>query len=1652
LSSAQRSGGSAAASGVRYENLVGAWYAAQAIVGVTGAPLLDLPADVSVVSVRSQTEAPVDDLLAETSAGGFIFVQCKRKVQLGSSAGSALAAAFNQFVLQWIVCNQSSESRSWARPLQVARDRLVLATSAESSAAVRTTLPRLLQKLRDAAPGATLPELADNEQERNAAAQIETIIRQSFAERLDRDPTPDELSAILLLIWIQVLDVEDGRADARAACETLANAALVEPAQAPLAWSALTQLMNRFSVQRTGAAAATLRAELTSAGVRLRSPRTYAGDIETLSIWTRDKLDQGAAFTRLVASDPNSAIVREVFGPLKSAATAESYLVTGEPGSGKSGVIYELAQSLVADGHDVLFLPVDRLPVSGGAQLIDELRVSHDLVEILRNWEGQGNAYLVIDALDAARNFGTQVVFRELVSAVLALGGRWHVIASVRKYDLRFGMEWRSLFAGDPPAPSFRDPEFARIRHIAIPQLSLAEIQAAATYRPRLNDFLAQATPSLRELLRTVFNLHLLSQLLEDGAASAALSTIRTQLDLLDRWWQHRISRSDHRHDVRERALAMLLEAMIATRSLQIMRGRFRANAGLDLDVLADLEAHGVLRTTDTTGATQSNDRIQFAHHILFDYAVERITFMRGLDPAAITNRLAIDRDLALVLRPSLHLVFQDTWALAPPRAAFWTLSFALGGHSGIPEVAKLAAPMVAAENARPLNDLAPLLARLPQHALDLDDEPARRFLGHLLGALLVLAAAGRALTGPDSGPWCELAAALATRNHRSMMFNLRTLVWKLSEHPEQWTEPQKNDVGRASRTLLAYVWTPGNYDGNVVVNAIDAVLKTFGTDLEASRALLRRALDPDHMAAHAFAEMSWIARGVPQIARFDPDLVVELYTSAFAFREQSDAKTSMGESQILPLTSNRRQDFEMTWFQLSEEFPKFIAAHPRQGIRALGRAIEGYLQRERETPNQSAEFAYAGHMARIAADHSYSWRQFRHYRDALTLLPGFDAWLNSLASNSDAAETFANALSLVAEESALAGIWATMIAAAARHPEAFGRPIASLLTIPEILASVETTHDIGLALPAIYPHLATGQRAAIESAILALDGKLGQRARSILLGTIPEGQFETAEARTARDAAATEKTLQPNRRPVEFTSSSGIYDSRAFLRDEGVDVESDQAKRFLDLEDQAQAFAAEHLNAIPKAAALKAAWPPVEALWAEFRAQEVHGEPRLLEHALSVAAEAAARAARADLSEAGLQEIHARVREILLRAEHGQSPELRPDIEEQFNSSVSWGSPSARIEAAQGIMGLLQRRADDEMLAAATRLAQDPVAAVRWHIIHRVFVLIATKPDFVWQIATYVRDEEDNRGVIAGFLGEILPRLISVDRTGAIDLAEFMVVRFRDDARPGADQCLEYVLSVLWDLLIWEDEPRAHAIVYRSLETVHDYADQLHALIGRQRPTLTVGAIDNPADKAHGARDRVFALFNAVAKRSYDRVSELFESHKGVAFNAWPENDQDDTRDRFRILDLITRELFFASGAYSGNSYPSAPAEPPNAIQTRFYRQALPLFTLLSKVLAAPVAHHLIETLEFFIPVSPAEVFRLVAASIRTAEAGGYTLEHMGSGLFVRIVERYLADYRDVFSDESLRGDLLDSLDAFVRAGWPDARALTFKIADIWR
>ncbi|MGO8867584.1 MAG: hypothetical protein ACLQME_13890 [Alphaproteobacteria bacterium] len=767
------SGGKAEASGSNYETLVAAWYCHCILLGKSTQPPLDLPSTIQLTSLICQSDAPIDDINARTSEDGIVFVQAKRTVNLSTSLTSSFSGALDQFVRQYKACEDKVSGHLWARPLDPARDRLVLATRSESSSKITELLPRLLQGLRDRSDPHRLRDVATSKAEREVALATEQNLQRSWTTAYGKPPKPQQLGALLRLIWVQKLDLEGGKRDRQFVLDQFRINLLEDASQATLAFSELFKLSARLRAERSGTDQPTLPGVLAAAGVRLRALPDYRADVGALKKWTAARLLRAPRFTQLLETEPPIVIERSLWQPFYAAAETQSVLVVGEPGAGKSGLTYRLAVTALADYLDVVFLPVDLLNVDSFSALQNELGITHGLAEILANWPGSRGGLLVIDALDAARKFETQTILRDVVAEILRTkGSRWRVIASVRKYDLRQGTEWARMLRGTPPLQAYSDPEFPRVCHVSVKPLTDDEISQIASSFPALLDLFQQAPEKLRQLLRNIFNLHLLADLLHQGVSGSTLASIRTQPELLDSYWRHRIHREDGKHDTRETTLTTILSDMIAAQSLQVLRSKVRSK--IDVEALVDLERNDILRAEDQRG-TPNEDVLLFSHHVLFDYAVARLIFGRGRDPSGLVQLLRDQRELSLMLSPSLSLALMDTWVIGGARPSFWDLALSLAQETGLPGVAQLVAPMVTAELSSDIKDLEPVLAALS--GTDPKRTAAESFLQNLIGALFVRLKSGVPLIGPTAGPWMKLAERLAKIGNDRVMLALRALL-----------------------------------------------------------------------------------------------------------------------------------------------------------------------------------------------------------------------------------------------------------------------------------------------------------------------------------------------------------------------------------------------------------------------------------------------------------------------------------------------------------------------------------------------------------------------------------------------------------------------------------------------------------------------------------------------------------------------------------------------------------------------------------------------------------------------------------------------------------------------------------------------------------
>jgi hypothetical protein len=212
---------------------------------------------------------------------------------------------------------------------------------------------------------------------------------------------------------------------------------------------------------------------------------------------------------------------------------------------------------------------------------------------------------------------------------------------------------------------------------------------------------------------------------------------------------------------------------------------------------------------------------------------------------------------------------------------------------------------------------------------------------------------------------------------------------------------------------------------------------------------------------------------------------------------------------------------------------------------------------------------------------------------------------------------------------------------------------------------------------------------------------------------------------------------------------------------------------------------------------------------------------------------------------------------------------------------------------------------------------------------------------------------------------------------------------------------------------------------------------------------------VETPAPDSEAARLRAFQLLETIIASAQDTFVKFQESHKGIAFSELPQADQDFARGIVQLLDSISSQIYFASGAFDEKPHVDDPNRHPLSFnqKKRFLKEAGRLFDLLASDPHPSVVHHLIQTLHALLEIEPREVFLRIGRVVQAGKAGGYQYESLAIGEIVSLVNRVFADFRPMLQEnQDVRLAMVEMLDVFVEAGWTQAIHLTYRLDEVFR
>ena len=1607
------SGGAAAAGGLVFQAQLGVFFG----LGILSQRPVDHAlglGNMRPVSMRFETEAPVDDILVATSAEGFIAIQAKTSVSLSAVPDGGFAKTVQQFVRHWLVCRDGQGTRLWDRPLNPERDRLVLAVGPTAPATIRIDLPKALRLYIQ--PGApALPQA----QER-ALKVFKRCAEAAWRDTTSEPWTPEIVSDLARLMHVWVFDFEgaDGRS-----MEMIADQITV-PGQSRALIHALRNLSERWMTERGNADLTDLRRALMQEHVELAAPPRYADDIRVLQ---RHSTEIAAALERYESIDQGQQTIRisrECQNAVLSAAEAGSLLIIGEPGAGKSAVINTLARELRQRG-DVVELAVDRYNVNDLDGLRRELGLKNAMVDVLEAWDGPTDGWLIIDALDATRGGRSEGAFRGLIERVLALKGRWKVVASIRTFDLRMGTRFRELFPGRPPDEAYRDPNssFSMVRHVLVPQWSPTEFAQVLIQAPALGRALEGASTKLRQLAEVPFNTRLINDLIQSGVVSGALRDLANQAGLLRLYWDHRIAGLGAPAEV---CLHRVVGSMVDARALRVPTAVAAESHPEALDALC---IHAVLIRVE-------NDRyVQFRHHLLFDYVASRLL----LDADGIVSggvRFLKSEDKGLMLAPSLGFLLQELWASEADHCRYWKAVEQIVSDSEGDPILRSAAGRLSAELPETVADTRTLARRV-----DFGNAQATAILGHIIAALAVRLEDD---SKGDLAPWVALAGALAG-SVRRISRPLRVLVHLLLNTAKP---PQVSaEVGRAARALLRDAF---DHEEPYAQAAwlIPLVVTTFATDPVASRALLDTVFDPRRFAMHSWEDVPALCREIGKLVRTAPDFAAHVYVKTYAGDVDSNEITRLMDSRILSFTSNQHQDYGMARYSLSEFFPEFLRSHPVEAVEALVGAVEAFIARvhpprEREGQDLIVR-TISDRTVRLKPDMSYIWANDMnapYAQDGEALVAKFMTTLVALSA--DVAISIAERL---ASTAASAILWSRLFHCAIRRDDVlvdFLWPIAASETW---IVEPDTRKDAIDVVAAGYARRTYAEKQALEQAALTFDlsrfadpPAAKEALIDRLFSAIGADQLVTVEAQSRLAALPATAVDQSNDRLFRVNTSWGRVGTFDLIQD--LDKSHPSNAMMMTSIEEAQAyFGLEPGQSAKPGIETRKGLSVLDSVARNLYAPAPELNPDLRHMGEGVIAQGCVRLARGRhlVVEAGEPDPAERFVALLQIAMHSESPFVNGDTENRFEESQAWGFPAARVDAAIAVLDVCLQRPDlyPALKNDIDRLLDDPHPATRLQAATHLIRLWDIDREGFWdRLADRLRCET-NFGVLDAVVDE-LRRVLHADP--AMTEVQLLAVLKRFSDTNMAEKVAELAADLLAILVVTYSGPTVTMILDRWIAEPVVHQGLLGKIVMALRGTVTIGLHpDQSGDIA--VRHRAQALFQRIVLAASAPLARLdpnvtISDEQGEALRAY-----------MKLLDIAGTELYFATGRAGGGTGSLS-----DAGFATFLEEIAPTIERIGDNASPHTIYHLMLLIEVLAPYGAAKAFDLTAHVIRAGGSlGGYQYESLGADLMVRLVGIFLADNKEVFADEARRQALVGCLEIFMEAGWPAARRLLYRLPEL--
>jgi hypothetical protein len=1648
-------GGRSTSGGVGYEVQLAVSLAVK-MLGGSACSVWDAGGD-HLEAITMQDMQPVDDVVVELKSpvGAIVYLSAKHR-----GKGISLTLKNNAFgeVVESFVRQFQKMS-----PEQRLHSRLLWAVPASAGKPLTEHLCQVLEDFRrdDMRDLADFINRRSSKEEKAAFEKLVDVTQRVWKKEVGVCPPEPNQINFLRLLGVHVFDP---KRDMEAANEKLRGALAVDPPQAPQILKNLEVSFGEKNRRGLRCTAASLRRELYAAGLFLNAPPDYKKDVEFLRRQSGISLNVLKTHNQLAFKNGAVHISREVeLEALLRAVKDGNLLITGEPGSGKSGLVHSLASKLTEEKIPVILLLAEDYadapwPLQGDDRLPG---MKHPLVEVLQQWP-EGEGMLITDALDALRDGAALKRMRNLLQDVAARAPGWRVVASVREFDLMHGRDLRDAFPG-AGVPGFASKDFRDTAHFHVPALTDKQLDDSLLGQaPEIRPFVEGSRNSARAeaLHRSPFYLRLAAELLRDGALPHDLADWTSPRLLLKKFWQARVPENQ------ENALKLLCLKMVQARQMKISRQALPSQPGLEADIKV-LRKAGVLQAPIMNkGMPLGENRFSFSHHLLHDYAITHTLFPET--PGELLGFLAKQPMMPVLYRHSTMMAMEILWEGDRTREDYWKMTVGLEAVASLHLIARVTAPALAARRVAAIEDLLPLL-----DCLDKGDEMGTQIDSVFRHLIAGVQDAEDAFLQGGLAAWSEFADRLSQHlNVRPALESPVVLLCdRLASFIPQLESVSRLNLNQAAGRLMSLHASKEVLDGwrYAARAAIQIVCQTFELRPEGSLDSLRLLLKPERLVQFPHWDLLSLSANIEFLPTAADPLVRTLYEVVFNREPESDELENVG-NKLLGLYAKTKDNWEGVRYSLAKAFEKRGVDNPALITHVVclvwaARDLKEWRDHERSNTALKKELGevFDSAFTDLLPLASLFFRGVEcslpevHRRlsgsspesNSGRILRRFGQWLDHWCQTGNAG-ALDIVLDSVARKDTSAEVWQCLLEKGATYPNLLGIQLQPLLKEPLFLDHYHYGHEAMNLFGSLHKAGDAPKREELEKIVMMMDYDI----QDTLLGVLDESDLVLPELKELRHERIQEGELPKN------LKYRGMMYSRGGRREA-----EEKLEQPADL--HALRKLHERLQTVVKDNDENVDLPLSEDDWLLLTESEqachTHQE-QYPDWAQSVWCALVTACQRLVWKESwpAQDDRWQMLRRILLRTWKSEKrPQHAEEPDDDEGGNMVFDS-SPRDTAISGLIALFMRlEGRDEALRQVLRESpNDQDEQVRILIARSLHHLRHSSPDLMWEIYQHVVDTELDWQVLAETANS-LSKLWTADEKKSLALLH----KISELARSRAPED-DYIYDMLAAIFLFRYLRDGTAEGWNYVTRLHGECDKVCAATALEK-------------QFHDCRTEGWLLKTDAETESsivapqiertwdfWDKTLTAAQLKLHAVREEWQFMHANSPADKEKLAELQSRinapshllynmamQLFFMVDEKNGANKGLDPKR-----KRLFWKRSQSLFWRLADEQHPQTIHYVIQALFYLLPVDPCQVFLTLEKAVQSGRASGYQFESMASDKIVEFVQLALADYKEIFQ-RALDGEetkcmlaLLRLLDVFVDAGWPKARKLIYRLEEIYR